>query len=308
MRNTLVNTLHDIAKYNDKIFLVVNDLGFSVIEKFQQEFPDGYLNIGVAEANMIGVSAGLALSGKIPFAYSIVPFATMRCFEQIRNDVCYQNVNVKIVGIGGGFAYGGLGPTHHSIEDIAVMRSLPNMTVICPADPVETELATRAAVEYAGPVYIRLGKGGEPILHKTIPEFDIGKGVVMRNGEDITIISTGGMLETALTSAEQLAGSGMESRVISMHTVKPIDKEIILNSAKATKALFTLEEHSIIGGLGSAVSEVLAEANAGVLFKRFGVRDVFQKKVGSQKYLRGINSLSASDIADTILKEMRLRI
>lgn len=305
MRTAFINTLHELATNDDNIFLVTGDLGFSVLEKFQQDFPDRFLNVGVAEADMIGISAGLALSGKTPFVYSIIPFATMRCFEQVRNDVCYQNVNVRIVGVGGGLAYGGLGPTHHSIEDISIMRSLPNMTVVCPGDPIEAELATKAAAKHKGPVYIRLGKGGEPILHKAIPNFEIGKAITMRNGKDVTLISTGGMLETALTTADILLQSDLDSSVVNMHTVKPIDKEIILESAKKTGNIFTLEEHNIIGGLGSAVSEILAESHNSVKFKRFGVNDIFQEKVGSQKYLRTINSLSAQDIANNILKETK---
>ena len=300
MRTYFINTLKVLAEQDKRIMLLSGDLGFSVLEKFQEQFPSRFLNMGVAEANMIGVAAGLALWNMKPYVYSIVPFATMRCFEQIRNDICYQNVDVKIIGIGGGLAYGVLGPTHHSREDIAIMRALPNMTVVCPGDPVETELIAKESLNINGPMYIRLGKGNDPIVHKDKPKLKVGKGIVVKEGKDITIIATGNILNNALISAYQLSEKGLRTRVISMHTVKPLDKGIVLRAAKETKAIFTIEEHSKIGGLGSAVSEVLSENNSNIIFRNIGLPDAFEKIVGSQEYLRKINNLSPEAITDFI--------
>ena len=303
MRTAFITTLTKLARENEKVFLLTGDLGFSVFEDFRAEFPDRFFNVGLAEANMVGISAGLSLSGKIVFIYSIVPFVTMRCFEQIRNDLCYQNLNVKIIGTGGGLCYGSAGPTHHSITDIAIMRVLPNMTVICPGDPIEAELAVKSSITYQGPVYIRLGKGHELRVHSTSPHFEIGKGIILKEGSDIVLIATGNMLSTAKQVADMLEGNGLSIRLVSMHTVKPIDKALILKAAKETKAIFTIEEHSIISGLGSAVAEVIAESKHKCLFKRIGLLDIFNKDVGSQEYLREKNSLSVKQILKTILQK-----
>lgn len=304
MRTAFINTLIELARKDERIFLFTGDLGFSVFEKFQEEFPDRFFDIGVAEANMVGIAAGLALSEKIVFIYSIVPFVTMRCFEQVRNDICYQNVNVKIIGVGGGLCYGSAGMTHHSLVDIAIMRALPNMTVICPGDPIEAEMATELATSHQGPIYIRLGKSHEPKVHLNIPNFKIGKGITIRNGRDVTIIATGNILYNAKCITDKLINQGLDVRLISMHTVKPLDRSIILESAQETKVIFTIEEHSLIGGLGSAVAEVLAETDSKkVLFRRFALPDRYLKDIGSQECLRGKNALSIDQIANSILEQ-----
>lgn len=306
MRTAFISTLIELARKNSKIFLLTGDLGFSVFEKFREESPDRFFDIGVAEANMVGVAAGLALSGKIVFIYSIVPFVTMRCFEQVRNDICYQNLNVKIIGVGGGLCYGPAGMTHHSLVDIAIMRALPNMTVICPGDPIEAEMATKLATSHQGPIYIRLGKSHEAKVHLDIPNFKIGKGITIRNGSDVTIIATGNILYSAKCIADKLINGGLDVRLISMHTVKPLDRSIILESAQETKIIFTIEEHSLIGGLGSAVAEVLAETDSKkVLFRRFALPDRYLKDIGSQEYLRRKNALSIDEIANSILEEYK---
>lgn len=304
MRTAFISTLIELARKNSKIFLLTGDLGFSVFEKFREEFPDRFFDIGVAEANMVGVAAGLALSGKIVFIYSIVPFVTMRCFEQVRNDICYQNLNVKIIGVGGGLCYGSAGMTHNSLVDIAIMRALPNMTVICPGDPIEAEMATKLATSHQGPIYIRLGKSHEPKVHLNIPNFKIGKGITIRNGSDVTIIATGNILYNAKCITDKLVNERLDVRLISMHTVKPLDRSIILESAQETKIMFTIEEHSLIGGLGSAVAEVLAETDSQkVLFRRFALPDRYLKDIGSQEYLRRKNALSIDQIANSILEQ-----
>lgn len=299
MRTSFIKSLEELAG-SAGFFLVTGDMGFSVLEGLKESHPDKYLNVGVAEANMIGISSGLALTGKTVFVYSIVPFATMRCFEQIRDDICYQNLDVKIVGVGGGLSYGQLGPTHHSIEDIALMRSLPNMTVVCPGDPIESRLATKAVFSRKGPVYLRIGKKVEPPVHEKEPDFEIGKAITLIEGGDVTLISTGNMLETSLKACKILQNKGLSPRLLSMHTVKPIDKDAILNAAKETAAIFTVEEHSILGGLGSSVSEVVAENDDKVLFRRIGIPDSYAHVVGSHEYLRDIYSLTPDKIAEKI--------
>lgn len=302
MRIAFVNTLYELASRNKDIMLITGDLGFSVFENYIQKLPRQYLNAGVAEQNMTGLAAGLAMEGKIPFVYSIVPFVTMRNFEQIRNDICYQNLNVKIVGIGAGFSYGSYGHTHHGLEDIGILRTLANLTIFCPGDPVEVEFVTRQALKIKGPVYIRLGKAGEPVIHDAGSKLEMGKGAIVTDGKDLTVIVTSTMLYRALEVSKILAKKGLSVRVVSMHTIKPFDSDLVISSAKKTRAIFSLEEHSIIGGLGSAVSEVLAENSINTKFKRLGVPDRFTKVIGNQEFMRKANNLSVDQIADTILR------
>lgn len=301
MRTAFIKTLFDLAKQDERINLIVGDLGYSVVEPFQKEFPSRFINAGVAEQNMTGIAAGLALSGKIVFTYSIANFPILRCLEQIRNDICYHKANVKIVAVGGGFAYGALGMTHHATEDLAIMRSLPNMLVVAPGDPVEAKLATQAIIEHEGPCYLRLGKAGESKVHQTEPDFKLGKAIQIKDGTDITLIATGGMLFNTLKAAEKLEEQGISVRLLSMHTVKPLDTEAVLKAASETSAIFTIEEHSIIGGLGGAVAETLAESeNPQVYFKRLGVPSTFISQVGNQEYLRNLFSLSAEGILNSV--------
>jgi transketolase len=288
MRTAFIETLCDLASRDERIWLLTGDLGYSVLERFATRFPDRYVNVGVAEQNMIGIAAGLARCGKMPWVYSIANFPTFRCLEQIRNDVCYHDGNVKIVAVGAGFAYGPHGYTHHGLEDVAILRALPNMTVVAPADPVETRLATKAIAHVPSPCYLRLGKAREAVVHEHEPDFALGKAILVRPGSDLTLISTGGMLEETLAVAARLETTGIEARVLSMHTVKPLDAEAIRCAAEETEAIVSVEEHSITGGLGSAVAEVLAESGTGVRFRRFGVPDELRHAVGSQSHLRQV--------------------
>ena len=301
MRSAFIRTLLELAETNDRIFLVVGDVGFSVVEPFAERFPKRFLNVGVAEQNMTGVAAGLALCGKVVFTYSIANFPTLRCVEQIRNDVCYHNANVKIVSVGCGLAYGALGVTHHATEDLAIIRVLPNTTVVAPGDPVEAAAATRAVAERPGPCYLRLGRSGEPLVHGPRVEFRIGRAITVRDGDDLCLIATGTMLATAVRVAEQLEREGVRSRVLSMHTVKPLDTAAVLQAARETSAIVTLEEHSIVGGLGSAVAEVLAETNeARGRFKRLGLPPAFTARVGGHEYLKAAYGLSVEGVVGSI--------
>lgn len=286
MRTTFVRTLETLAKDDSSIWLVTGDLGFTVLENFRDTFPNQYLNAGVAEQNLIGTAAGLALSGKKVFVYSIIPFITFRCLEQIRNDICYHKLPVCVVGVGAGYSYGHQGATHHAIEDIAIMRALPGMTVVCPGDPVETEAAVKAIAAMNGPCYLRLGKAGEPRLHEALPDFTIGKAIQMRDGADATLIATSTMLETAVKVVDQMKEAGMTIRLLSMPTVKPIDADAIERAAKETSFIVTLEEHESIGGLGSAVSEILSTKDCRTRHLLLSTPPAFADAIGSTNFLR----------------------
>ncbi|HYT19830.1 MAG TPA: transketolase C-terminal domain-containing protein [Candidatus Polarisedimenticolia bacterium] len=301
MRGAFFRALLELAEQDERVCLVVGDLGFGVVEEFARRFPKRFLNAGVAEQNMTGIAAGMALSGKIVFTYSIANFPILRCLEQVRNDVCYHNANVKIVAVGGGLAYGSLGATHHATEDLAILRSLPRMVVVAPGDPVETEAATRAVGAHAGPCYLRLGRAGEARVHSGQIDFQLGKAIQVRDGKDLTLITTGGMLETSVKVADTLHHAGLQTRLLSMHTVKPVDADAILAAAHDTRAVFTLEEHSVVGGLGGAVAELLAEAGEGVVaFKRLGLPSAFSSVVGTQEYLRAQHGLSVESLETAI--------
>lgn len=305
MRTAFVNTLTDLSRHNKNILLLTGDLGFSVFEKYIETYPTQYINMGIAEANMTGVAAGLAMENKTPFIYSIIPFVTMRNFEQIRNDVCYQNLNVKIIGVGAGFSYGTYGYSHYGLEDIGILRTLPNMTIFSPADPVEAAFVTKEAIAIKGPVYIRLGKSGEPTLYGKKLNLSVGKLSVVKEGKEIALIATGDIVHRAVEVAKLFYKKKIDIKVISLHTIKPFNiayfQSLILN----TKAIFTLEEHSIIGGIGSLIADIVAENRIPVNFKKIGVLDCFTKVIGYQEYMRQANGLSEEQIFKTILLNLK---
>jgi transketolase len=301
VRTAFIRALNELADRDPRVCLVVGDLGYSVIEEFAEKHPRQFVNAGVAEQNMIGLAAGMAMTGKVVFTYSIGNFGTLRCLEQIRNDVCYHSANVKVVAVGGGLAYGNLGVTHHASEDVAILRALPNMVVVAPGDPIEAALATRAVVAYEGPCYLRLGKAGEPVVHADEPRFELGRALTLRDGSDLTLIATGSMLATGAAVAARLADRGLSVRLLSMHTIKPLDREAVVAAASETKLIFTLEEHSVEGGLGGSVAEVLAELEPGhAPLKRIGLRPEFNKVVGDQKYLKAMHGLDEEGVMQTI--------
>jgi len=305
MRSVFNKTLLEIAKKDERIFMILADIGYGEIEPFAEAFPDRFFNVGVAEQNMTGVACGVAMEGNIAITYSIANFPTLRCLEQIRNDVCYHNVNVKIVIIGGGLAYGALGVSHQSTEDLAIMRALPDMVVLAPADLAEAEAATYAMIEHDGPVYYRCGYKKEPDLHNGKIDFKIGKAIKACDGNDVTLIGTGTITYRAYQAAQLLAKDGIKARVLSMHTVKPIDAEAIVAAASETGGIVTVEEHNILGGLGGAVAEVLAEADVNVPFKRIGLPDTYVHIVGSHDWLLdkfGFSPESIAQTAKTLLK------
>ena len=302
MRSAFFETLARRAECDPRVYLLTGDLGFGVVEPYMAKFPGRFLNVGVAEQNMTGVATGLALSGKIVFTYSIANFPTLRCIEQIRNGPCYHRANVKVVAVGGGLAYGSLGMSHHATEDLAMMRALPNLTVVAPGDPVEARWATDAATMHDGPVYLRLGRQGEPEVHASRPAFTVGKAHMLRDGRDLTLISTGAMLGAAMRTATLLDREGLSARVLSMHTVKPLDEAAVTEAATQTRLVVTIEEHSVIGGLGSAVAEVLAEREGAAPLKRLGLPSAFVSRAGSRDYLVAQYGLSDDAIRDSVLK------
>ncbi len=286
MRAAFNKALLEIAKKDPRVYMSLADIGYGEIEGFANAFPKRFINCGVAEQNMTGVACGVAMEGNIAITYSIANFPTLRCLEQIRNDVCYHKANVKIVIIGGGMAYGPLGISHHSTEDLAILRALPNMVVIAPCDIPEAIEATKSMMAYNGPVYYRCGYKKEPNVYDGPVKFTICKANVIREGKDATVIFTGTIGHNCKLAVEELAKKGIKCRLISMHTVKPIDVDAIKNAAIQTGAIITVEEHNICGGLGSAVAEVLMDSGVGkVPFKRLALPDVNVSKIGSQKWL-----------------------
>jgi len=304
MRNTFVKTLVRLAETDERIFLITPDLGFSVLEEFEEKFPDRFLNVGIAEANAISVASGLALSGKIVYIYSIIPFVTMRPFEQIRVDLAYMNTNVRLVGVGAGLTYGPAGATHHSIEDIAIMRALPNMVVFAPSDPYEVEKITEESVEHQGPIYFRLAKKGEPIISNIDNTIRLGKANFIKKDPDskIAILFTSNASDIALNLETELLQKGYASDLVSMHTIKPFDYTALDEIIKSKKYIFTIEEHSIIGGLGSVVSEFIAESQYNPIFKRFALPDEYSHYVGSQYFIREKLGFTAKNILNTIME------
>ena len=299
MRTAYLETLYDLAQNDKGVYALISDNGAIVYDKYRRDLPEQYLNLGISEANMIGMAAGMASCGKIPFAYTIGAFLAYRAYEFIRNDVCLQKQNVKIIGTGAGEVYSALGPTHHSTEDLGGLRVLPNLTIICPASPLEVRKATRAAYEYEGPVYLRLGTNREPEIYEGDYEFQIGRAVTLKEGNDITLIGTGSILKDVLDVAEQLKAEGIHARVINMHTIKPIDQEAVIKAAMETRKIITVEDHNIIGGLGSAVAEVIVQAGKGVQFKRLGLQG-FSNGYGTYTQVKEMNGIGIERINNEI--------
>lgn len=305
MRDTFVRTLIALAKENPNIELITGDLGFGVLKPFWERLPDQFINAGIAEQNMTSAAAGMALEGKTVFTYSIGNFPTLRCLEQIRNDCAYHGANVKIVCVGGGFVYGSLGMSHHATEDIAVMRALPGVAVLCPGDLVEAEEATKAIAKYPGTCYLRLGRGGEKRIHDHIDNFEIGKAIKIHDGEKIAIFSTGAIFEEVADAEAILAEHDIYPAVYTFPTVKPIDRAVIARCAVDFDMIVTVEEHNIVGGFGSAVAEVLAELPERARLLRIGIHDTYSSIVGSQKYLRSQFGLDSGGIATQVLEALQ---
>lgn len=293
-REAYGKTLVELVENKDIVILDADLAGATKTAMFKKACPERFFDMGIAEGDMMGTAAGLAVSGKIPFASTFAIFAAGRGFEQIRNSICYPNINVKIAATHAGVTVGEDGGSHQAIEDISLMRSLPNMVVLNPADAVEARQMVLAAAEYVGPMYLRFGRAATPVIHDESYKFELGKGEVVKEGKDVSIIATGIMVAKALEAAETLKAEGIDAEVINISTIKPLDNELVLASAKKTGKVVTAEEHSIIGGLGSAVCELLAEEHP-VKVTRIGVKDVFGQS-GSPAALLEHYGLTAADI------------
>ncbi len=304
MRRTCLDMVYEIAKQDPRVVFIGSDLGPGTLDEMKQEMPDRFFMEGVSEANVIGMAAGLAMEGYIPYVNTIATFITRRCYEQIAIDLCLHNLPVRLIGNGGGLIYAPLGPTHLAIEDIAIMRALPNMTICAPTDANEMRRLIPASLHCKGPVYIRLGKGGDPIVSRDKDQFEIGKAVLLRDPGDILIISTGIMSHKAILAADILAQQNINCGVLNMHTIKPLDQQATLKLAARVKVIITLEEHKIDGGLGSAVLECLIENMQKPIpvIKRLGLPDSFTKEYGSQDSMLCTYGLQANQIAAKVEK------
>ena len=306
-RLTYAKTLVEIGEVNPRVVVLDADVSKSTnTVRFQQRFPERFFNFGIAEQNMTCIAAGLATTGWIPFVNTFAVFASMRACEAIRTSICYPRLNVKIVGVNAGVENFGDGVTHQGIEDMAIMRSLPNMVVLSPSDPVTTRKATLVMVDYDGPMYIRMGRMPANIIHPEDMEFTLGKMIRMREGSDVTLIATGNMVEQSLIAAEELGKRGIDARVLECHTLKPIDREEILRAARDTGGIVTAEDHSIVGGLGSAVSEVVAEECPAVV-RRVGLRDTFARSGRDPRKLLSLFDMDSSEIVKNAEEILALR-
>ena len=302
MRKTSLDMVYELARQDSRIFFIGSDLGIGTLKQFKAEMPGRYLMEGVSEANIVGIAAGLALEGKIVYINTIATFLTRRCFEQVALDLCLHNANVRLIGSGGGLVYAPLGPTHEAIDDIAIFRALPRMTIVAPADADEMRRLMPLTVDHAGPIYIRLGKGGDPIVSRPGVPFRIGRAIPMRAGSDALIVTTGVMLKPALDAAAGLEKEGMETAVLHLPTIKPFDTAAVCEWTDRVPVVVSVEEHTVIGGLGSAVAEAIAEANfdSPKRFRRIGLPDVFPDKYGSQASLMARYGLTAERIVETV--------
>jgi transketolase len=305
VRNAFASQIGALAGEDPRVVLLSGDIGNRLFDDFKKKYPTRFFNCGVAEANMVGVAAGLALSGLRPVAYTITPFITARCFEQIKVDVCYHHAPVILVGVGAGLSYASLGATHHSCEDIGLMRLLPDMTILCPGDSWEVKLALKEALKLNRPVYIRIGKKGEPVVHAQAPDFKIGKGIVLRSGRDACLLSTGNLLPIAMAAASEIEKRGRSCQVVSFHTVKPLDEALLGDAFQRFPVVATLEEHSRVGGLGSGVAEWLVDRapQPGRLL-RLGIDDVFLHEACDQDTARAKFGLTPSAVAVRLLEAM----
>ena len=304
MRDAFVQAVSELAAEDPSVVLITGDLGFGVLTDFAERFPESYLNAGVAEQNMTAVACGMAMAGARAYTYSIGNFPTLRCLEQLRNDVCHHRADVTVVAVGGGFSYGQLGMSHFATEDLAILRALPEMTVVAPSDPWQAYALTRQMHAKGGPHYLRLDKSSAGTSEGPV---QLGKARQVRPGSDVVIFAIGGVLGEAVGAADLLAEEGVSVRVVDVHTLKPLDVEAISEAATACGVVLTLEEHTVIGGLGGAVAEACMAEGARVRrFVRLGLPDRHPSVVGDQAYLRALHGLDRASVAATLRKALEL--
>jgi len=300
MRKVAINMIHELARRDSRVVFVGSDLGPGVLKGMKTEMPERFFMEGVSEAYVIGMAAGLAMEGYVPYVNTIATFLSRRCLEQVCIDVCLENLPVRLIASGGGLVYAPLGPTHLATDDIALLRPLPNMTIVAPADASEMERLMNASLDWPGPMYIRLGKGGDPVVSRAEPGFAIGRGIPMRPAGEVLIVSTGVMTGRAIQTAEGLAECGIGCGVLHMHTLKPFDVDGLLTAAEPARLIVTAEEHTRIGGLGSAVTDALAEAGVLRHTLRLALPDRFPEGYGSQDHLLEVNGLQPAQMIERI--------
>lgn len=304
MRNVFAAQMTELAKVDPRITLLSGDIGNKLFDDFKKLDSSRFFNCGIAEGSMMSIAAGMALSGLRPFIYTITPFTTTRCFEQIRIDVCYHAVPVVIVGTGSGLSYAELGPTHHSLEDLAILRTLPGMQVLAPCDAFEMQSLMKCAVDSGRPTYIRIGKKGESAIYEAMPELSIGKANIIKSGVRVAILSAGVIMPLVLEASNLIFNNlGFHPEVVSFHTIKPLDEDYLINAIRRFDLIVTVEEHGLIGGLGSAISEWLHRSQAAVKLVCVGTPDEFMHEVGSQNYARSKYGLTAERIALKVYTE-----
>ncbi|MFH1840212.1 MAG: transketolase C-terminal domain-containing protein [Nanoarchaeota archaeon] len=302
MRTTFIRTLEKLAELNKNIVLLTGDLGFSVFEDFQKKFPDRFFNVGIAEQNMAGLAAGLALNGKKVFIYSIIPFVTFRCLEQIRNDICYPNLDVVIVGVGSGVSYGSAGFSHHAIDDVGALKSIPNLTILAPSDPLEVERLVLECVDYKHPVYLRLGKNNEVSINDPEIDIKIGKAHYVYKGKDIALVTYGNIIEEVNSACKKLGTLGRNVSLVSVPTLKPMDVSFFQNLFETHKYIFIIEEHNKIGGLGDSIFRINKNNLNRNIFEHLAVNDQFLCGAGNNKYFRKELGLDSEAIFNSVIR------
>jgi transketolase len=302
MRETCLDQVYQLAKSDPRVVFIGSDLGVGTLRNFKEEMPDRFFMEGISEAHVVGMAAGMALEGNVVYVNTISTFLTRRCFEQVAVDLCLHNLDVRLIGNGGGLVYAPLGPTHLAIEDISIFRALPNMTIVAVADAEEMKRLMPQTVDHKGPIYIRLAKGYDPVVTNDTVPFRIGKALPMREGRDVLLVTTGITLRVAQDAAKMLALEGVESAILHMPTIKPFDREKLLELATPARAIVAVEENTIVGGLGSAVAEAIAEAgfSPGKKFKRIGIPDVFPDRYGSQANLMDYLKINTDEVVSTV--------
>ncbi len=302
MRRTCLDMVFELAKKDPRVVFVGSDLGPGVLDQMKTEMPERFYMEGVSEQAIIGIAAGLAMEGFIPYVNTIATFITRRCFEQVAVDLCLHDLPVRLIANGGGLVYAPLGPTHLAIEDVGILRPLPNMTIVAPSDASEMRRFMETSLDCPHPIYIRLGKGGDPVIDENTEGFEIGKGYILREGNDVVVFSTGVMTGRVLTAAEELAAQGIDCRVVHLPTIKPLDDACILSATKRMKAIVTVEEHTRIGGLGSAIVELLSDQSSRALpnVTRIGLPDTFPTQYGSQDSMMDFYGLQPPELVQTI--------
>jgi len=300
MRKTSLNQVYQHALQDERIVFIGSDLGVGTLDEFKRDMPERFFMEGVSEAHIVGMATGLAMDGKIVYVNTIATFLTRRCFEQLVNDVCLHEAKVRLIGNGGGLVYAPLGPTHLATDDIAILRAIPNMTIVAPSDAEEMKRLVPQTVDWPGPVYIRLAKGGDKVVSRDDLPFEIGRAIELRQGGDVTLVTTGVTLQVALAAAARLDEKGIDACVLHMHTVKPLDAAALIERLSNVPALITVEEHSLMGGLGSAVAELIAESDLVVTFRRIGIPDVFPHQYGRQEDLMHAYGLTPENVVAVV--------